>query len=145
MGRLLEAAMVVADGRVAWTGPAAAAPAADEQVDLAGCTVLPGFVDSHSHLVFGGDRVGEFTARMAGQSYAAGGIRSTVAATRAATDQQLRDRTAGLVAQALASGTTTIEIKSGYGLTTADERRSLQIASEFTAETTFLGAHVVPP
>ena len=106
--------------------------------------MLPGFVDSHSHLVFAGDRAREFAARMAGQAYAAGGIRTTVAATRAATDEQLTAQVARHVAEMRRQGTTTVEIKSGYGLTTRDEARSLAIARQFTEETTFLGAHVVP-
>jgi len=106
--------------------------------------VLPGFVDSHSHLVFAGDRAAEFAARMAGESYAAGGIRTTVAATREATDEQLTSHVARLVQEMTRQGTTTVEIKSGYGLTTKDEARSLAIARQFTDETTFLGAHVVP-
>jgi len=101
-------------------------------------------VDSHSHLVFAGDRAPEFAARMAGTPYAAGGIRTTVAATRAATDEQLTGRVAALVAEMRRQGTTTVEIKSGYGLTVRDEARSLAIARLFTDETTFLGAHVVP-
>lgn len=140
-----DAAVVLAGGEVAWLGPAAAAPAADDAVDCAGGTVLPGFVDSHAHLVFAGDRSAEFAARMAGQPYAAGGIRTTVAATRAADDETLRRRTARLVAELVRQGSTTFEIKSGYGLTVADEERSLRIASEFTSDTTYLGAHVVPP
>ena len=107
--------------------------------------MLPGFVDSHSHLVFAGDRADEFAARMAGESYAAGGIRTTVAATRAATDEQLSANVARLVAEMRRQGTTTVEIKSGYGLTTLDEARCLAVARQFTEETTFLGAHVVPP
>ena len=107
--------------------------------------MLPGFVDSHAHLVFAGDRAAEFAARMAGEPYTGGGIRTTVAATRAATDDELRANVAPAASrEALRQGTTTIEIKSGYGLTVADEARSLRIAAEFTAETTFLGAHVVP-
>ncbi|GAA2859907.1 imidazolonepropionase [Streptosporangium fragile] len=140
-----DAALVVADGRVAWAGPAAAAPAADRRVDVDGRCVIPGFVDSHAHLVFAGDRTAEFAARMAGRPYTAGGIRTTVAATRAATDVHLAARTAALVSEMLAQGTTTVEIKSGYGLTVEDERRSLEIARGFTEETTYLGAHVVPP
>ena len=132
-------------GRVAWTGPAAAAPAADELVDAAGRAVLPGFVDSHAHLVFAGERGAEFAARMAGLPYTAGGIASTVAATRAATDDALRANLAGLAAEMLAQGTTTFECKSGYGLTVADESRSLALAAEVTPEVTYLGAHVVPP
>ncbi len=142
--RLRDAAVLVVDGRVAWSGPAAQAPAADTAYDVGGRAVVPGFVDSHSHLVFAGDRAPEFAARMAGKPYAAGGIRTTVAATRAATDEQLAANTAALVAEMRRQGTTTVEIKSGYGLTVRDEARSLAIARQFTDETTFLGAHVVP-
>ena len=144
LGAIEHAALVVEGGHVAWTGPAADAPAADEQLDAGGRTVVPGFVDSHSHLVFAGDRAPEFAARMAGESYAAGGIRTTVAATRAATDEQLTSHVARLVAEMRNQGTTTVEIKSGYGLTVRDEARSLAVARQFTEETTFLGAHVVP-
>lgn len=139
-----QAALVVEGAKVAWVGPAAHAPAADASYDLAGRAVLPGFVDSHSHLVFGGDRAPEFAARMAGEPYAAGGIRTTVAATRAATDEQLTAHVARLVAEMRRQGTTTVEIKSGYGLSVRDEVRSLAVAHQFTDETTFLGAHVVP-
>jgi imidazolonepropionase len=139
-----QAALVVADGRVAWVGPAADAPAADAAYDVGGRAVIPGFVDSHSHLVFAGDRSAEFAARMAGEPYAAGGIRTTVRATRDASDEQLRAHVARLVEEMRRQGTTTLEIKSGYGLTVADEARSLAVAREFTDETTFLGAHVVP-
>ena len=141
---LHHAALVLTDGAIAWVGADHAAPAADERLDVAGRAVIPGFVDSHAHLVFAGDRSAEFTARMAGKPYTAGGIRSTVAATRNATDEELRANLARLVDEALAQGTTTIECKSGYGLTVADEARSLRLAGEFTGETTFLGAHVVP-
>jgi imidazolonepropionase len=140
-----RAALVLEGDRVAWLGPATAAPAADTQVDVGGRAVLPGFVDSHSHLVFAGDRAPEFAARMAGEPYAAGGIRTTVAATRAATDEQLTARTARLVEEMRRQGTTTFETKSGYGLSVRDEARSLAVARQFTDETTFLGAHVVPP
>ena len=139
------AALVIDAGQVAWTGPAARAPAADEVVDAAGRAVLPGFVDSHAHLVFAGERGAEFAARMAGLPYAAGGIRSTVAATRAATDEQLGANLRSLAAELLAQGTTTFECKSGYGLTVRDEARSVALAAEFTPEVTYLGAHVVPP
>jgi imidazolonepropionase len=139
-----DAAIVIADGRVAWTGPAAAAPAADSRVDAEGRAVLPGFVDSHAHLVFAGERGAEFAARMAGLPYSAGGIRSTVAATRAATDGQLRANLARLANEMLAQGTTTFECKSGYGLTVSDEARSVAIAADITPEVTYLGAHVVP-
>ncbi|WP_122818963.1 imidazolonepropionase [Nocardioides pantholopis] len=144
LGTVPDAALVVEGGRVAWVGPAAGAPAADAAYDVAGRAVLPGFVDSHSHLVFAGDRAAEFAARMAGEPYTAGGIRATVAATRAATDEQLTAQVARLVAEMRAQGTTTVEIKSGYGLTVHDEARSLAVAAQFTTETTFLGAHVVP-
>ncbi|HSZ48915.1 MAG TPA: imidazolonepropionase [Streptosporangiaceae bacterium] len=139
-----DAALVIADGLVAWTGPAAEAPAADSAVDAGGRAVLPGFVDSHAHLVFAGERGAEFAARMAGRPYSAGGIRSTVAATRAADDDQLRANLARLAAEMLAQGTTTFECKSGYGLTVADEARSIALAAEVTPEVTYLGAHVVP-
>nr|WP_245690877.1 imidazolonepropionase [Sinosporangium album] len=141
---MTDAAVVVEGGHVAWVGESAGAPAADERVDVGGGCVLPGFVDSHAHLVFAGERSAEFAARMSGRPYTAGGIQSTVAATRAAGDEVLAARTAALVGEMLAQGTTTVEIKSGYGLTVEDERRSLEIASRFTGETTFLGAHVVP-
>jgi imidazolonepropionase len=139
-----EAALVIEDGRVAWTGPAARAPAADDAVDCAGRTVLPGFVDSHAHLVFAGERSAEFAARMAGRPYQAGGIHSTVAATRAAPDALLRANLAALAGEMLSQGTTTLECKTGYGLTVADEARSAGLAAEVTPEVTFLGAHVVP-
>ncbi|MCW2759520.1 MAG: imidazolonepropionase [Nocardioidaceae bacterium] len=142
---LTDAAFVVEAGRVAWVGPRLEAPAADEVRDVAGRAVVPGFVDSHSHLVFAGDRSAEFAARMAGQKYAAGGIRTTVAATRAATDEQLTAGVARHVAEMRRQGTTSVEIKSGYGLTVADEARSLAVARQFTEDTTYLGAHVVAP
>lgn len=145
LGLRAGAAVVVEDGLVAWLGAAAAAPAADEVVDVEGRAVMPGFVDSHSHLVFAGDRSQEFRARMAGEPYAAGGIRTTVAATRAASDEELATGVARHVAEMLRQGTTTVEIKSGYGLSVHDEARSLRVAREVTDETTFLGAHVVPP
>ena len=141
---LTDAALVVEAGRVAWVGPASSAPAADEATDVGGRAVIPGFVDSHSHLVFAGERSAEFAARMAGQSYAAGGIRTTVAATRAASDEQLTAHVARHVGEMRRQGTTTVEIKSGYGLSVADEARSLAVARQFTEHTTFLGAHVVP-
>jgi imidazolonepropionase len=144
LGAILDAALVIEGGKVAWIGPALDAPEADEQYDAGGRAVLPGFVDSHSHLVFAGDRSQEFAARMTGTPYAAGGIRTTVAATRAATDEQLTSHVARLVDEMRRQGTTTVEIKSGYGLTVRDEARSLAVARQFTEETTFLGAHVVP-
>jgi imidazolonepropionase len=144
LGTLHDAALVVEGSRVAWVGAAAEAPAADELVDVGGRAVIPGFVDSHSHLVFAGDRSAEFAARMAGEPYAAGGSRTPVAAPRAATDEQLTSHVARLVAEMRRQGTTTVEIKSGYGLTVHDEARSLAVAGQFTEETTYLGAHVVP-
>ena len=143
-GTLHDAAVLIDGGRVAWVGSARDAPAADAVIDAAGRAVIPGFVDSHSHLVFGGDRADEFEARMAGQKYAAGGIRSTVAATRAASDDELRARLRGFLDEMLAQGTTTVEIKSGYGLSVRDEERVVRLAAEVTPEVTFLGAHVVP-
>lgn len=144
LGLLHDAAVVVQDGAIAWLGPAASAPAADRRIDVTGHAVVPGFVDSHSHLVFAGDRSAEFATRMAGQKYDGGGIGVSVAATRAASDDDLRTLVAARVAEMCAQGTTTVEIKSGYGLTTEDEARALRIASQLTPETTFLGAHVVP-
>ena len=138
-----QAGLVIADGCVAWIGPSADIPAADEAIDAGGRAVIPGFVDSHTHLVFAGDRAAEFTARMAGESYA-GGIRTTVAATRAAGEDALVQLTAARIEELRAQGTTTVEIKSGYGLDTASEERLLRVAGRFTRETTFLGAHVVP-
>jgi imidazolonepropionase len=145
LGILRDAAVACEDGRVAWVGPSAAAPPADARLDAEGHCVLPGFVDSHTHLMFAGDRAEEFAARMAGRPYSAGGILATVAATRAAPDHELATAAAGLAGEALKAGTTTIEIKSGYGLTVPDEARSLRLAAALTGETTFLGAHVVPP
>src|SRR6266567_4515343 len=142
---MTDAALVIAGGKVAWTGPASRAPAADNVVDAAGRAVLPGFADSHAHLVFAGERSAEFAARMAGRPYRAGGIAGTVEATRAASDERLRANAARLAAEMLRQGTTTLECKSGYGLTVEDERRSVAVAGEITGEVTFLGAHVVPP
>lgn len=140
-----DVSVIIEDGLVAWIGPARSAPAADQRVDLEGRALIPGFVDSHSHLVYAGDRAAEFAARMAGTPYDGGGIASTVSATRAATDDELRAMIIGRVAEMRAQGTTTVEIKSGYGLSVDDEVRALRLAGEVTSETTFLGAHVVPP
>jgi imidazolonepropionase len=139
-----NAALVIDEGLVAWVGDAAAAPAADSAVDLDGAAALPGFVDSHTHLVFAGDRSDEFVARMEGAPYEAGGIRTTVARTRAASDDELLANLRKLVAEALTQGTTTIEVKSGYGLDLATEERSVRLAAQVTDEVTFLGAHVAP-
>src|ERR1700678_1555932 len=140
-----NAAIVIEDGVVAWSGPSSRAPAADEMVDAGRRTVVPGFVDSHAHLVFAGERSAEFAARMAGRPYQAGGILTTVAATRAASDTALRANLRRLAAEMLRQGTTTFECKSGYGLTVGDEARALALAAEITPEVTYLGAHVVPP
>lgn len=168
LGIVRDAAVLIEDGRVAWVGKASEVPdggarssasgasvatvpagprpgdSAVEVVDLGGNAVIPGFVDSHTHLVFAGDRAPEFEARMAGRSYTAGGIRTTVSATRVATEEHLRARLAGFVAEALAQGTTTLEVKSGYGLDVGHEERLVRLAAEVTDEVTFLGAHVVP-
>lgn len=144
LGVLTDAAVVCEGGVVRWIGAATAAPAADGVLRVDGRAVIPGFVDSHSHLVFAGDRSAEFAARMAGIPYDGGGIATTVAATRAASDDELRQLVAARVAEMRAQGTTTVEIKSGYGLSVADEQRALRLAAELTDEVTFLGAHVVP-
>jgi imidazolonepropionase len=143
-GERRNAALVIDDGRIAWIGDNGSAPAAGDRVDADGGCVIPGFVDSHSHLMFAGDRAAEFEARMGGRKYEAGGIRSTVAATREASDADLLANAKGLVAEMRAQGTTTVEIKSGYGLTARDESRALALARQLTPETTYLGAHVVP-
>ncbi|NML53206.1 imidazolonepropionase [Streptomyces sp. R302] len=145
LGLIEDAALVLDGDQVAWAGLAAQAPDADRQVDAGARAVLPGFVDSHSHLVFAGDRTAEFNARMSGQPYKAGGIRTTVAATRAATDAELSANVARYLREALRQGTTTFETKSGYGLTVEDEARALRIAAEHTDEVTYLGAHIVSP
>ncbi|HEU5271953.1 MAG TPA: imidazolonepropionase, partial [Jatrophihabitans sp.] len=143
-GELTDAALLIDGERIGWLGPARQAPAADRRVELAGRCVLPGFVDSHAHLVFAGDRAAEFAARMTGQPYTAGGIQSTVTATRAAGDERLRTNLTRLAAELRAGGVTTFECKSGYGLDVETERRSVALAAEQTPEVTFLGAHVVP-
>ncbi|WP_326650343.1 MULTISPECIES: imidazolonepropionase [unclassified Streptomyces] len=145
IGLLQDAAVVVDGDHVAWVGPTADAPAADDAVDAAGRAVIPGFVDSHSHLLFAGDRTQEFNARMSGRAYSAGGIRTTVAATRAAGDEALEANLTHYLREALRQGTTTFETKSGYGLTVEDEARALRIAALHTDEVTYLGAHIVPP
>lgn len=140
-------ALVCDAGHVAWVGQGAPPQqAADRRIDVGGRCVIPGFVDSHTHLVFAGDRLSEFTARLAGRPYEAGGITTTVAATRAASQGSLEETVHRLAAEALDGGTTTLEIKSGYGLTVDDEHRLLEVARQVDgAELTFLGAHVVPP
>ncbi len=143
LGIVRDAALVIDADRVTAVEPAGAI--ADERLDAAGRCVIPGFVDSHTHLVFAGDRAEEFAARMAGQPYEAGGINVTTAATRAASDDELRELTSQRRAEGLRAGITHVEIKSGYGLDIDTERRLCEIAGEFTDDVTFLGAHVVPP
>ena len=141
---LSNAAFVVENGLISWVGQADSAPSSDSVVDVAGACVIPGFVDSHAHLMFAGSREQEFAARMAGVAYSAGGIKTTVAKTRAASDSELRANAQKLISEFYQSGVTHFEIKSGYGLDVETEVRSLKIAREFTEDTTFLGAHVVP-
>ena len=176
-----DAALLIDDGCVIWSGPSAQADTAlrdhlgearsasseyatlndddiangeitsasagveFETIDLGGKAVIPGFVDSHNHLIFAGDRSAEFAARMAGQKYSAGGIATTVVATRAASDEELEANLVHLLDQARRQGTTTFEIKSGYGLTLDDELRALTIINRHTEESTLIAAHVVPP
>ena len=172
---IADAALLVDAGRVIWSGPSAQADTAVsnrlgeggaslndddiangevtsandlsgfETIDLGGKAVIPGFVDSHNHLIFAGDRSEEFAARMAGQKYSAGGIATTVAATRAASEAELEANLVHLLEQAQRQGTTTFEIKSGYGLTVPDEIRALDIINRHTEESTLIAAHVVPP
>ncbi|MGH3516318.1 MAG: imidazolonepropionase [Haloechinothrix sp.] len=144
LGKQRDAAVVIEGDRIAWVGSPTQAGPADKCVDVEGRTVLPGWVDSHTHLVFGGDRTAEFEARMAGQRYSAGGIKLTVSATRAASDQQLAANLRRLVREARQQGTTYLETKTGYGLTVADEVRSARIAADVADQVTFLGAHIVP-
>jgi imidazolonepropionase len=142
LGLVRDAALVVENGRIAAVERAAAA--ADDRFDAAGRCVIPGFVDSHTHLVFAGDRSEEFAARMAGRPYEAGGIRVTTAATREASGHELRELTQRRRAEGLRAGITHVEIKSGYGLDVSTEQRLCELAAEFTDDVTFLGAHVVP-
>jgi imidazolonepropionase len=144
LGELEDASLVIENGQVAWVGSSSSTPATDQVIDAQGMGVIPGFVDSHAHMVFVGDRSKEFEARMNGEKYSAGGIKSTVAKTRAATDAELEANFISLQNEMIRSGITTFESKSGYGLSVADEARSLAIASKHTSESTFLGAHVVP-
>ncbi|WP_327355579.1 imidazolonepropionase [Streptomyces sp. NBC_01304] len=145
LGLVEDAAVVIEGDRIAWVGPTGHAPQADASYDAKGRAAIPGFVDSHSHLVFAGDRTAEFNARMSGQTYTAGGIRTTVAATRAAGDEELEANLVRYLREALRQGTTTFETKSGYGLTVEDEARALRIAARHTDEVTYLGAHIVSP
>ncbi len=144
LGELENAGVVIEDGKIAWVGSSGSAPAGDQTIDAKGMGVIPGFVDSHAHMVFAGDRSKDFEARMNGEKYSAGGIKSTVAKTRAASDAELEANFLSLQNEMIRSGITTFESKSGYGLSVADEARSLAIVAKHTSETTFLGAHVVP-
>ena len=151
LGVIRDAAVVLSGGgedsapTVEWVGPADQAPAADWSISLEGRAVVPGFVDSHSHLVFDGDRSAEFAARMSGTPYDGGGIAVTVEATRAADRPRLRELLQQRVSEMRSQGTTTVEVKSGYGLTVEQEARALRLAAEVTDEVTYLGAHFVPP
>jgi imidazolonepropionase len=156
-GAIADGALALADGRIAWVGARADLPAhAAPEHDCAGALITPGLIDCHTHLVFGGDRAAEFELRLKGASYeeiarAGGGIRSTVARTRAASEQDLVAAALPRLDALLADGVTTIEIKSGYGLDTESELRMLRAARTLatlrpvTVKTTFLGAHAVPP
>ena len=145
-GTLADASLIAnTDGTIAWIGPAAEAPAADEKVDLGGRAVLPGWVDSHTHMIFDGDRSAEFEARMAGESYQAGGIAVTMDATRSAGEERLEKLLVERIAAARRGGTTTLETKTGYGLNTASEVEAAKVAARHVDDVTFLGAHLVPP
>jgi imidazolonepropionase len=141
---LKDAAVVIEGERISWIGPSSAAPAADDSVDAGGRALLPGWVDSHTHLIFAGDRTAEFEARMAGESYSAGGIAVTTGATRETGDFDLTRLALGRVAEAVSQGTTYLETKTGYGLDVENEARSARIASTVADEVTYLGAHLVP-
>jgi imidazolonepropionase len=143
-GTIKNAALVYTDGKISWVGEKGGAPSADERIDADNGSVIPGFVDSHTHAIFAGDRLNDFLARMNGTKYASGGIKTTVEATRAATDESLRNHLENVVTEFTEHGITTFEIKSGYGLDVETESRLLRLANEFTEETTFLGAHVIP-
>jgi imidazolonepropionase len=142
LGEVRDAALVIEGDRVAAVERAGAQ--GDEHIDAGGRCVIPGFVDSHTHLVFAGDRSEEFAARMAGAPYAAGGIRVTTEATRAASDDELLTLARARREEARRAGITHLEIKSGYGLDVENEQRLCAIAAQLTGDVTFLGAHVVP-
>ena len=144
LGELTNAAFIEEAGQIVWVGAANSAPSADNKVSLVGKSVIPGFVDSHAHLVFAGDRALEFEARMSGNSYSAGGIMTTVQATRNASDEELDQNIATRAVEMYRGGITTFETKSGYGLDVENELRSLKLAVQHTEDVTFLGAHVVP-
>ncbi len=140
LGILRDAALVIEDGRVLAIETSGAI--ADERFDAAGRCVIPGFVDSHTHLVFAGDRSEEFAARMAGRPYEAGGIGVTTEATRAASEGELLSLARSRRAEGLAAGITEVEVKSGYGLEVESEERLCRVAAELTDEVTFLGGHL---
>jgi imidazolonepropionase len=145
LGVIGHATVVCDDGRVVYAGPEASAPSGtDVRVDAEGRCVVPGFVDSHTHLIFAGDRAAEFGARMAGAEYHPGGILDTVAATRAASADELERSARRLIGLARLSGTTTVEIKTGYGLDAVHEAGHLAIARRLTEDATLLGAHLIP-
>jgi len=144
LGTLYDAAIVAEGEKIAWVGPAINAPAADNAVDVGDRAALPGWVDPHTHMLFDGNRAAEFEARMAGESYAAGGINVTVTATRAAGASRLTELLKQRIAAAHAGGTTTIETKTGYGLDLESEVTAARIAHELVDDVSFLGAHVVP-
>ncbi len=146
LGLIENAAIVIESGVVKWVGSSGefSRSDVDESVDALGRCIIPGFVDSHTHTIFAGDRGAEFRARMQGENYTAGGIWQTVDLTRAASNNDLLTNAKRLFSEAMASGTTTMECKSGYGLTVDDEARSLSVARQMTEETTFLGAHLFP-
>ncbi|MEY2813904.1 MAG: hypothetical protein RL579_809, partial [Actinomycetota bacterium] len=144
LGIITDAAIVIDGQKILWVGSNKEAPAADSTIDANGGVVTPGFVDSHTHAVFAGDRSKDYVARMSGQKYATGGIKTTVAATRAATENDLISHARELLRKCHSHGTTTVEIKSGYGLNVDAELKILKVAKTFTDETTFLGAHVIP-
>ena len=149
LGTIKDAALLIDDAVIAWVGPADQLPAeaqnADETVDIGGRAVLPGWVDSHTHMVFDGNRAEEFEARMAGESYAAGGIAVTMEATRSAGEERLDKLVRERISAGHAGGTTTVETKTGYGLNTESEAEAARVASRHVDEVTFLGAHLVPP
>jgi len=143
LGILHDATVVIEDDLITFVGNGSQS-GVDHMIDCSGQTLLPGFVDSHTHLIFAGDRAQEFSARSRGEKYTAGGITTTVEATRRASNLELQKNAQRLLDEALSFGTTTVEIKSGYGLNESDEARSIEIASQFTSETTLLAAHVIP-
>lgn len=148
LGTIKDASLLIDGGVIAWVGPAEEIPAgadAAERVDVGGRAVLPGWVDSHTHMVFDGNRAEEFEARMAGESYAAGGIAVTMEATRSAGAARLDQLLAERVAAGRAGGTTTFETKTGYGLNVESELEAARVASRHVDDVTFLGAHLVPP